>query len=409
MDLLHKAATRPRLRSAWSKIRHRPDSKGFDGQTIEIFEQNLNQNLEIIRRELLSKTYKFTLLRGSALTQSLGSPRPLKIPAVRDRVVQKALELILTPFLKKAYRIENTSSFAYIKGCSVKDAAEKVRELYKEGNEWVYEADIVKFFNNVDRSKLLNDFIFPALPDDSLNTLITEAINAEIGNGPELERLGYLKFFPEATEGIPQGGILSPLFANVYLSPLDTAMIDGGYNLVRYADDFIVMCKSEKEAKDADTLARNIVEKQLGLSIYPLIPKNPTDKHSRICRLHNIEFLGLNFQGKNISPGTKAVKKIIQTIKDTPTEYRSTDLSRALYAIRSRILTWGATYYYTTIPKEIERSLNEHLITATRKLLENFGLRSQTKRFQLKHMTRVGIPSFSDAIKRAASKTHSQD
>lgn len=408
MALLEKVATRRRLRLAWNAIRHRSESKGLDGQTIEDFQQNLNQNLDFIRKELLAGTYTFIDLRGFPLKQE-NKIRPLKIPAVRDRVVQKAIEMVISPLLKKRYPIDNPCSYAYIKNRSVKDAAEKVRAHFRDGCGWVYEADIVKFFNKVDREKLLNDFIFCALPDRSINNLIASAINAEIGNGDELARLGVLNEFPSGSEGIPQGGILSPLFANIYLSPLDSAMIEKKFRLVRYADDFIVMCKTEQEARNADILARKIVEDQLKLTIYPFEPVVKGGKCSSICRFHNVEFLGLRFQGTKIMPGPKAMKKIIQTIKNIPIEYRSANLSRALYSIRSKVLTWGATYYYTDIPEEFERSVNEHLTISVKKLLRHFGLAPTVKRFDTIHLVKLGIPGFTSAIQRMRTQKESSD
>jgi hypothetical protein len=160
-----------------------------------------------------------------------------------------------------------------------------------------------------------------------------------------------------------------------------------------------VMCKSEQEAKGADVLAREVVEGKLGLKIYPFDPTVKGSKCSRICTFNNVEFLGLCFQGDKILPGAKAMKKVIQNIKNIPTEYRSSTLSHALYAIRSKVLTWGATYYYTDIPKEFERSVNDHLAQSTRQLLKTCGLIPNAKKFEVAQLSRLGIPSFSDALR----------
>ena len=402
-SLLNKTAARSRIKHAWDSIRHRPESKGMDEQTIQNFERGLKANLDTIRRDLLAGKYQFSKLRGLPLKQG-AKIRPLRIPAVRDRVVQKAIELTIVPHIKGKYRIENPTSFAYIKGRSVKEAAERIRDLYRDGNEWVYEADIKKFFDSVDRGKLLGDFIFPALPDDTINGIISAALDAELGNAEELERAGMLKEFPGGSEGIPQGGILSPLFANVYLVPLDEAMIKGGKRMVRYADDFVVMCKTEKEAADADRLARAVVEGELDLEIYPLNPGPGDKKRSRICRFQDVEFLGLLFQGDKISPGPKALKKMVATIKDIPREYRASDLASALHSIRSRILTWGANYYYTDVSEQVSASIDQHLVSALRSMINDFGLKPVSKKFGAGNLMRLGVPSFSKSLERARER-----
>lgn len=372
------------LRKAWYLIKHRPDSKGFDEQTIKDFELGLNKNLDQIRNELLSDQYKFIPLRGCPIKKLDGKPRPLKIPAVKDRVVQKAIEINIRKYLELKYKIRNPVSFAYIKSVkgeevrSVMKAVEKVRSFYNDGCKWIYAADIKKFFDSVDVELLLNKYIFPALPDDTINQLIKGALNIELGNRLELEERGFNCFTPDGV-GIPQGGTLSPLFANIYLYPLDEAMIKKGFNMIRYADDFVVMCRSKEEAYKANELAKSIIKK-LNIELYPLkenLCKDKNAKYSVIERFKDQKFLGIQFSGSKIYPAGKQFKKTIATLKRFSSSPR-TGLINDLKYLRMMTNAWGAGYYYTDYDKQCYRELDRHFLKTAFIVFRSYGLKPKS-------------------------------
>lgn len=406
MSLLKKTAQLSNLRNAWRGIKHRPDSRGFDEITIEEFEDNLSRELKKVRAELLSGKYKFTPLKGVAIPKEgktkEGKPkyRPLKVPAIRDRVVQKAIELTITPHIKKAYKIDNAASYAYIRGRSVEDAVLKVKSLQQKGYGWIYLADIERFFDTVDIDILLKKFVYPQLPDKTLHSLIREALTVEVGNGAALKAAGLYDEFPAAGSGIPQGGTLSPLFANVYLNGLDLKMIEGGYQLVRYADDFVVLCKKEEEAEKADKLAREIVEKNLGLKIHPTKKSLPAgnDKCSSIVPATNFDFIGIRFRGPHLYPGSKQFAKMITKLKVQSRPSTDMRLVDKLDYIKMRTESWGANYHYTDFDRALYASLDSHLSTSLNQIMLNCGYKLIAKQDPQKTINQLGLMTFTQSL-----------
>ena len=399
--LLKTVARNSILREAWLNISHRPDSRGFDNITIENFEINLNQELHNIRGELLSEKYQFTPLKGVGIPkENTDKIRPLKIPAIRDRVVQKAIEIVISPYLKKIYKINNPASFAYIKKRSVEDAVLRIKSLHQEGYRWIYKADIEKFFDTVDINILLGKFIYPCLPDKSLNVLIKRALTVELGNGEILKELGIYDEFPASGSGIPQGGTLSPLFANVYLNSLDIKMIDGGYKLVRYADDFVVMCKSENEAKQADSLARSIIEEKLKLKIYPTkyIFSKTDEKSSYVIPFSTFEFLGIRFLGSRIYPGPKQFMKMIEKLKNQSRNSPDLRLISRLNYLKTRINSWGANYHYTDFDKALYNGLDSNLFECVNRIFFYCGYKYLSKMNSQENLNKIGLMTFTQSL-----------
>jgi retron-type reverse transcriptase len=217
--LLQQVQKPSNLQAAWSEIKKNPRSHGLSEQTIEQFGSNLPQELRNIRREL-RKGYRFgrvrAILKIEVRPDSKIKKRPLRSPEVKDRVVQRAIARVIEPFLIKRYDLLNAASFAYLRRRRMRDALVRMIELHQTGKRFILEADLENFFGSVNQQKLLSGLIFPALPDATINGLIAEGIAQEVGNLDEIAA-DDRHLFPESTIGIPQGGGLSPLFANVYL------------------------------------------------------------------------------------------------------------------------------------------------------------------------------------------------
>src|SRR5690242_15562565 len=253
------------LLSAWKKLSKKKHSRGFDEQTIEEFRRNLDQNIRKISSELRTGTFEFTPLLGCLPEKPGGGRRPIKIPAVRDRVVSKAIQLLISP---KFDRYNLPCSFGYIPRVKVADAVECVKRLAGMGKVWVLEADMSEFFDTVDQTLLMDRFV-REIRIRSLEDLIRRALRTEVGN-LDCFRPDEREMFPAPDSGIPQGGVLSPMLANFYLYPFDKGMSHAGFDLIRYADDFVVMCRSENEARIAYDLAKRILEDDLRLKLHPL-------------------------------------------------------------------------------------------------------------------------------------------
>ncbi|HKH99861.1 MAG TPA: reverse transcriptase domain-containing protein [Candidatus Sulfotelmatobacter sp.] len=379
------------LLRAWKAISKRNErSHGLDKVSIEEFRENLHSHLSWIKEQLKDRSYKFTPARGW-LAPKPGSPgRPIKIPAVRDRVVLKAIAQLIE------HRFDDFNlpcSFGYVKQGGVKRAVAKVQALAKDGNGVVLEADIHKFFDEVNTALLFPRFLRRVgLP--SLNALIQDALRVEVGNldaFSDEER----QLFPAADSGIPQGGVLSPMLANFYLYPFDKAMTDSGFNLVRYADDFVVMCKTEEEALAAYNLAKKVLEARLKLRIHTLGEK---DSKTRIVEFsRGLKFLGVMFKGGTIAPAESVVNKFKQKIHDRLNPVHAMSLLETLVGLRNTINGWGQCYrefdvrqLYLDLDGYIRKEVSEYMHS------NEFLLHRSTA--SRKQMRLLGIPELSSQL-----------
>lgn len=238
------------LYMAFKSVMENHGCAGVDGVTVEQFEGNLDINLKIMYHELADQTY-FPLPLLKILTdKGNGEARALCVPTVRDRVVQTSVLQLIEPMLEKEFE---ECSFAYRKGRSVKLAVYKIKEYYEQGYHWVVDADIDAFFDSVDHALLLEKFKkYVHIP--YIQTLIELWLKAEIWDGKSL-------IVPQ--KGIPQGSPISPILANLFLDALDEVFLKKGYKIVRYADDFIILCKKTDEAKGALQLSKQTLAKLL--------------------------------------------------------------------------------------------------------------------------------------------------
>jgi RNA-directed DNA polymerase len=240
------------LRSAWREIsKKNKRSRGVDNITIQAFMQNLDSNLSDIGKSLRDGTFKFNRLRAHAIERAGKKSRPIQIATVRDRVVMKALAMHVAPAFR-AYDLE--CSYAFIKGRGVKCAMARVKELIDQGNKYYFEADIINFFGSVERETLWKMFA-AKIKHRSLLPLLKQCFELELENLESYE-MEFQNLFLGADSGIPQGGMLSPMLANFYLHYFDRKMLERGFNLIRYADDFVVLSSSEEQARQAYELSK---------------------------------------------------------------------------------------------------------------------------------------------------------
>ncbi len=346
----------------------KPGSHGLSGETIRDFKDSLVPNLRKIREQLRTRSYKFSPLRAAPITKrSVGEFRPLRIPEVRDRVVCKAIALLIQPILVRKLGLNNAASYAYQKGLGPREAIERMVALYRQGRPFIWVADIVKFFDTVDKELLLSQYVFPHLPDDSLNDLIREALAMEIGNRDQLSGPELMSFV-SSEGGIPQGSSLSPLLSNAYLAEFDQQMIARGYGLVRYADDFIVVCSSKREAEDAHQFARTILEEQLHLRLHPLDHHDANAK-SEITQPTQkpIEFLSICFSGSRIWPSRSTVVALKAQLREVTEPKKHVDVLTLLWTTRNLLQGWIAAFYYTDIEPiltEIDALANRRICRA---------------------------------------------
>lgn len=346
-SLLKKVQTPNNLRRAWADLnKGNPRSHGLSQETISSFGSSLDTNLKAIRKQLRQGVFKFSEVRAGIKSKKRLSgeikKRGLRIAEIRDRLVQRAIVRVIEPILTKRFNLRNEASFAYLRGKDkgVRPAVERLISLYKKRNPCVFEADIEKFFDTVDKDRLLNKTIFPNLPDNSLNGLIKQSLEQAIGNLDSIAKSDMELF---ADTGIPQGGGLSPLFANVYLSDFDKIMLESGFGLIRYADDFVVLSKDEGDAESARKLSEDILEKNLGLRLH----KGKTGI-IRITQDH-FEFLGVRFNGQRIWPAEDRLNELKAKIRQITKFHPNKNIRVVLSELNNVICGWLSAYSFTDV------------------------------------------------------------
>ncbi len=328
----------PALRRAWSRIdKSNRGSSGSDGVTIDMFEKDLEANLRQISSQLRAGTYHFLASKGVLLDKPDGGKRPLKIGAIKDRVVCKSIALHIGPRLQK---LDQDCSFAYRKNLSTANAIRRIGELFNSGSHWVLEADIQKFFDKVDR-EILKKKLHRVIKSEEYIDLIDLALTSEIHNPNNLDA-DYMSQFPAADSGIPQGNVLSPLLANFYLYPFDKAMLKKQFGLVRFADDFVVMCKSKEEAISAYSFAAKFLKEQLALTLHPLSKGGKSDvKKYR----DGFEFLGFHVGGSTLKPSAKSIKKHQERIREIIREpLQASPLARKISRLNNVFKGWAEAF-----------------------------------------------------------------
>ncbi|MEW6296012.1 MAG: reverse transcriptase domain-containing protein [Candidatus Diapherotrites archaeon] len=211
---------------------------GLDGVTIGDLRHNLEVNLAVLGEELCSGRYFPLPLLRLLVAKADGSPRALAVPAVRDRVAQAAVLNIIEPLFEAQFE---DVSFAYRRGRSVKAAALRLKELRDQGYRYLVNADLDAFFDNVDHNLLLGK-VTRLIPDIGVCNLIRVWVKAEVYDGEKVFVMD---------KGIPQGAVVSPILANLFLDELDESLTAQGYRLVRYADDFVLLAKTRPQAEAA--------------------------------------------------------------------------------------------------------------------------------------------------------------
>jgi len=281
-SLIDKVYKRKNLEMAWEKVKANRGSGGVDGQTLEAFEAQLDQQLERLQRELKEDTYQPLPVRQHPIPKrdKPGECRMLGIPAIYDRVCQQALLNRLEPIFEPIF---DDASFGYRRGRSTKDALRKIWKEIQGGSEWIVDADLRNFFGSVDHEKLLT-LVAQRVADGRVLRLIKAMLKAgSYGKG---------QLCPSEC-GTPQGGVVSPMLSNILLTPFDREMRLRGYQLTRYADDWVITCKSAAEARAAVEAAGRIL-KQLGVELHP--------QKTRIVHVrYGFEFLGYKIKrGKKL-------------------------------------------------------------------------------------------------------------
>ena len=294
--------------AAWQRVRANMGAPGVDRVSVADFEQNLQQNLSLLLETVKQGTYQPLPYLSFSRPKPSGKMRELKIPSVRDRVVQEAVLLRLRPVFEKTFL---SCSYAYRPGKSALKAADRVLRLIKKGRHWALNADIEQFFDNVNHD-LLMQFVADSVDEKNVLKLISRIIRK---NGST-----------QAGTGIPQGAAISPLLANLYLHQLDKVMIRAKWCYLRYADNFVTLCFTQAEAQQALDRASDCLTSTLKLNLN-------REKTEIVNAKEGMVFLGYHFDehGKRpAGPAMESLKRKIDTMIGSAEHVSGAELTKKL-------------------------------------------------------------------------------
>jgi len=297
-SLIDKVLRPSTLKAGWRTVKKNGGSAGSDHQSLEAFEGGLEGEITRLSEELRMGTYRPRPIRRTYIDKP-GSKekRPLGIPCVRDRVVQAALRLVIEPIFEKEF-VSHSYGFRPGRGC--KDALREVDRLLKAGYVHVVDADFQAYFDSIPHMPLM-DQIGGYLADGRVLSLLEGFLKQEILEGLAL-------WTPE--QGSPQGAVISPLLANLYLHPVDVAMVKAGFEMIRYADDLVVLCCSRAEAQRALELLRQMVAER-GLRLHP----EKTGVVDISVLGVGFDFLGYHFERNTRWPRKKSLRKVKKVLR----------------------------------------------------------------------------------------------
>jgi RNA-directed DNA polymerase len=281
------------LQSAFDKVWRNGGSAGADEQTVAHFARHAEAELQRLHEQLRDGTYQPQPVRRACIPKpGSNEKRPLGIPAVRDRIVQGALRHVLEPIFETEFA---GHSYGFRPGRGAKDALRRVDTLLKAGHDWVVDADLKSYFDTIPHDRLLA-LVKERVADGRVLALVESFLRAGV--------LEESKGWQPTERGTPQGGVISPLLANLYLNPLDHQMERAGWAMVRYADDFVILCRSEAEAHAALDAVRQWVN-EAGLTLHP--------EKTRIVNATQpggFDFLGYHFERGMRWPRQKSLGKL---------------------------------------------------------------------------------------------------
>ena len=349
MELLEKILSKNNLNKAYKQVYQNKGASGVDGITIDELFSYIKDNQAKIISDIRERKYRPLPVRRVYIPKENGKVRKLGIPSVIDRVIQQAIVQVLTPIYEEQFS-NNSYGFRPNKCCE--QAVIKALECFNDGYDWIVDIDLQSFFDEVNQDKLMA-IIHRTIKDDDVISLVRKFLQSGV-----MEK-GVIQ---ETTKGTPQGGNISPLLSNIMLNELDKELEARGLNFVRYADDCLIMVKSEKAANRVMESITTFITKKLGLIV--------NVEKSKIARPNEIKYLGFGFY-KNINqnvwrpkPHIKSVNKLKLKLKQILVRSFSISLDIRLLKLKQLIYGWVNYFrivdmktYLTHIDSNIRRKL----------------------------------------------------
>ena len=346
MELLEKILDKENFNEAYKHVKANKGAPGVDGVTVDEAYENITQNKEKWLHQIRKRTYKPQPVRRVQIPKENGKMRNLGIPTVFDRIIQQSIVQVLSPIFEEQF---SKTSYGFRPGRCCENAIVKALEYLNEGYEWIVDIDLERFFDTVDQDRLIN-IIMRIIKDGDVVSLIRKYLSAGVMD----------KGVTKATEkGTPQGGNLSPLLSNIMLNELDKELEKRELRFVRYADDCIILVKSEKAANRVLQSITKFIEKKLGLKV--------NAEKSKVTRPTQTKYLGFSFwkdkKGKwKPKPHLKSYQKIKRKLKQLTCRRKSISLDERIKQINYTVRGW-VNYFRIANMKNAIQEIDEHLRT----------------------------------------------
>lgn len=380
-SLIDKVYSAKNLHAAFREVAANEGAAGVDHVTIEMFADRLDENVEHLTEALRSGTYEPQSVRRTWIPKPGSTDRrPLGIPTVRDRVVQSALRHVLEPIFEKEFA---EHSYGFRPGRSCHDALARVEQLMEAGYTYVVDADLKSYFDTIDHDMLM-ELVAEKVSDGQVLGLVRTLLGQGILEDGAI-------WTPE--QGSPQGSVLSPLLSNIYLNPLDHLLARHGFQMVRYADDFVVLCRTPEEAQAALELIQQWVQ-SARLVLHPA--------KTRVVHVdQGFDFLGYHFERGYRWPRAKSLKKVRTTIRNKTRRNNGNNL-RTIIADTNRTLRgWFEYFQYShwTTFRDLDGWVRMRLRSILRKRQKKRGRGrgSDHQRWKIAFFTQHGLFSLKQA------------
>lgn len=311
--------------AAFKAVKRNRGAAGVDKVSIQMFEANLADNLRVLMQDLKNGSFEPKPLRRVFIPKNETEFRPLGIPTVRDRVAQEVIRRLLAPIFEPLF---HQSSFAYIRDRNAHQAVEALLALHNDGMRVVLDADIQGFFDNLSHHVIMNA-VAEEVADGNILRLVEKFLKSGV------MEYGVRK---PTTIGTPQGGVVSPLLANIVLNHLDWQLHHAGFAFVRYADDFVVVCQSTKRAEEARAFVESVLDK-LGLKLSP-------SKTKIVSYGKGYSFLGFMISSRSRRMRPKSVKKFKDKVRELTR--RKHNFEAEVMVKLNRVIGGTARYFATS-------------------------------------------------------------
>lgn len=349
-DIITKILDRNNLNEAFKRIKANKGASGIDDMDIEETKVYIREHKNTIVWQLYNRKYQPQPVRRVEIPKPNGGKRKLGIPTVLDRVIQQAMVQVLSPMFEPHF---SDNSYGFRPNRSCEKAITKALEFMNDGYDWIVDIDLEKFFDNVPHDKLLR-LVSDVVKDGNVVSLVNKFLKAGVLVENEFE---------ETMVGTPQGGPLSPLLSNIILNKLDKELEARGLNFIRYADDIIILVKSEKAANRVMTSITDYIERKLGLKV------NMTK--TKVCKPNELKYLGFGFYKSNkyeVIPHKESKAKFKRKLKGLTKRSESISLDKRFERLNWLIRGW-VNYFKISKMKTFLTSIDEWLRTRIRMII----------------------------------------